>query len=135
MSKSRSLGIYLSFFTTELISSLYVVVKLSLPELDFILNLFRVTSLGVVRLSPGRPVSSTLCTTLATTSWSEPRPSLRTLSSSLMLLLSVSGKQFIIIVNAEVYNFTHPSPPLFIFNSEQVIPLPTFVYCLLGAHP
>lgn len=102
MSKSRSLGIYLSFFTTELISSLYVVVKLSLPELDFILNLFRVTSLGVVRLSPGRPVSSTLCTTLATTSWSEPRPSLRTLSSSLMLLLSVSGKQFIIIVDAEV---------------------------------
>merc|ERR1711928_300585 len=51
----------------------------------------RETFPGEARLSPGRPVSSTLSTTPVTTSWSGQRPSSRTPSSSLTPLLSVSG--------------------------------------------
>merc|ERR1712107_282813 len=49
------------------------------------------TSPGPPRPLPARPGSSTLCTTLATTSWSGPRPSSRTPSSSSMPPPSVSG--------------------------------------------
>ena len=52
------------------------------------------TSPGPPKPLPARPGSSTLSTTLATTSWSGPRPSSRTPSSSSMLPPSVSGECF-----------------------------------------
>ena len=80
---------------------------------------FRVTSPGQAREFPARPVSSTSCTMPPTTSWSEPRPSSRTPSWSLMLLPSDNGNTIILALLLMLWP-CHNST----INIESYTPLP-----------